>query len=398
MEHLPSSYIARHGTWGQSSDSIPLGDLNANSFPDFPLVDSMPPELLMNSLSGFPMGIYPAHSGLPMQMPLNQSDPAVHLPPQQTPQLSNAYVPRAPPVSLASAKIYNPPEHVPPPVAPSSYIYPSSRFYHFLVPGSEISSLPQTPPMAIWSVVTHKMVGCNDGFMALFELRFPYHPPASVRWDSFGYPPPSNLDEETAADLRESMDSLRTLMGEVASGRAEFARGDFLVCTAAAHVKLVNITILLLGAELVWLCQEPRGMGFTVASADAAAYRPVSSLIAPAPSSSISPSPPPLPLGAPPPHTPAISAAASAAAVAAAAAASMNMTTMPASSSASSAAASASAANSMPPPPNGERRSSFTRAMPPRAPQISDEDLLTVRRVRLLLFPACGLNTHAALS
>jgi len=66
------------------------------------------------------------------------------------------------------------------------------------------------------------------------------------------------VDAPLLQQVNESLDILRQTMSAVAAGSLNQVQGDFLLCAANGSIKLVNVSFLLVGPELLWICQPAR--------------------------------------------------------------------------------------------------------------------------------------------
>jgi len=138
----------------------------------------------------------------------------------------------------------------------AAYVLPAGRMYRY-VETEENQTVYNGVPMAFWSISTHSLVAFNDGFLQLFECTLQSVP--KMRWDTFGFPaPPTVVDSTLIQPVNESLEMLRQMISAVAGGAVAQMSSDFLLCTATGAVKLANITLLTIGAELVWICQPTR--------------------------------------------------------------------------------------------------------------------------------------------
>jgi len=126
----------------------------------------------------------------------------------------------------------------------------STNHMHFSSPHSACVS-----PMAFWRLTTRELVAFNDAFTHLVEYPHGILQKAGFRWDDFKAEMWFD-NPELVFQLDSSMKQLQHTHEIITSGQCEFAQLDFAFISGTGRVKMIALTIVTMGEEVMWLCQE----------------------------------------------------------------------------------------------------------------------------------------------
>jgi len=110
-------------------------------------------------------------------------------------------------------------------------------------------------PMAFWRLTTRELVAFNDAFTHLVEYPHGILQKAGFRWEDFRAEMWFD-NPELVMQLDSSLKHLQHTHELILSGQCEFAQLDFAFISGTGRVKMIALTIVTMGEEVMWLCQE----------------------------------------------------------------------------------------------------------------------------------------------